>query len=236
MQHCAYARRKVCREGEFAAVIARDSRRLRATLAPSADLHAANLFETEDLAREQEGIARRQAECEILLDLAQNAAADTHAQHNGLNDGADIHAIATRHLRRDDVIATLAVMEEPPPSLVFAQGVAAMLDESQRVVKILARQRMIGSGRCDFAVKRIRGERRDAGHTEDMLCQDVESAGARLVAVELARADRRDRGAAFQHLETIGGDEQRRACLIEPLIGPADALRQARYAFRRANL
>ena len=76
----------------------------------------------------------------------------------------------------------------------------------------------------------------DAGHAHDVLGQHVEPAGARPVAVELARVERVERSAAFQHLEAVGRHQQRPARLVEPVVGAADALRQARHALGRADL
>ncbi len=55
------------------------------------------------------------------------------------------------------------------------------------------------------------------------------------IAVEFARHHRIARGFAFQHLETVGGHKQRARRLVEPVIGAADALDEARGAFGRAD-
>ena len=41
---------------------------------------------------------------------------------------------------------------------------------------------------------------------------------------------------AFEHLETVGGHEQRLRGLIEPVIGAADALQQAARTLGRADM
>ncbi len=69
-----------------------------------------------------------------------------------------------------------------------------------------------------------------------MLREHVEAAGARRVAVELARLHAEDRRLAFQHLEAVGRDEDRLRGLVHPVVGAPDPLQQARDALRRADL
>ena len=75
-----------------------------------------------------------------------------------------------------------------------------------------------------------------AGHCQDMLCEDVETAWTRRVAVQLAPADRAQRGRAFDHLEAVGGDQHTEARLLHPVIGATDALQQAGDTLRGADL
>src|SRR3546814_8373744 len=62
-------------------------------------------LEGEELAGEDEAVARQQAIDEILFHFAQKAAVpQTHLQHRRLHDGADIEAIALHMLEVRDAI------------------------------------------------------------------------------------------------------------------------------------
>ena len=69
-----------------------------------------------------------------------------------------------------------------------------------------------------------------------MLGEHVERAGAEDFGIELALADRVERGARLQIFEAVAGDEDRLAGLVEPVVGAADPLQQARGALGRAHL
>jgi hypothetical protein len=69
-----------------------------------------------------------------------------------------------------------------------------------------------------------------------MLGEHVERAGAEAVGIERAFLDRVEGGARLQIFEAVAGDEDRLRRLVEPVVGAADALEQARGALRRAHL
>ena len=69
-----------------------------------------------------------------------------------------------------------------------------------------------------------------------MLRQHVERAGAQRRRVLRILRDRIDRDAAFQHLEAVGGNEHGARGFVEPVVGAADPLHQARGALGRADI
>ena len=69
-----------------------------------------------------------------------------------------------------------------------------------------------------------------------MLGEHVERAGAENLGVELAIVDRVERGARFEIFEAVAGDDDALARLVEPVVGAADPLQQARAALGRAHL
>ncbi len=54
--------------------------------------------------------------------------------------------------------------------------------------------------------------------------------------VLLAGLCRIERGAAFEHLEAVGGHEEGFRRIVQAVIGAADALDEARRSFRRAHV
>ena len=97
-------------------------------------------------------------------------------------------------------------------------------------------ERRVGRGGRHFSVEVIGQKRHAAGAAEHMLRQHVERAGAQRRRVLRVRGDRVDRGAAFQHLEAIGRHQHALRGLVHAVVGAADALQQARSAFRRADI
>ena len=103
-------------------------------------------------------------------------------------------------------------------------------------VEVGARQRRIGRGAAHFFVELVGDERLAAGAAQDVLRQHVERAGARRRRVLRIVRDGVERGAAFEHLEAVGRHQHAARGLIQPVIGAADALQQARCALRRADI
>ena len=69
-----------------------------------------------------------------------------------------------------------------------------------------------------------------------MLRQHVEPAGAQGRRILRIFGDGIDRDAALQHLETVGRDQHGARGLVEPVVGAADPLHQARGALGRADI
>ena len=69
-----------------------------------------------------------------------------------------------------------------------------------------------------------------------MLGEHVERSGAEILGVELAVVDRVERGARLEIFEAVAGDDHALARLVEPVVGAADPLQQARAALGRAHL
>ena len=90
--------------------------------------------------------------------------------------------------------------------------------------------------RADFGKQLVLLERRRDRHRQDVLREHVERAGAEDFGVELAIVDRIERGARLEIFEAVAGDDDALARLIEPVVGAADPLQQARAALGRAHL
>ena len=69
-----------------------------------------------------------------------------------------------------------------------------------------------------------------------MLAEHVARAGAARFAVERVGADGVERGLAFDHLEAVGGDEERLGGRVVAVVGAADPLDEALDVLRRADL
>ena len=159
-----------------------------------------------------------------------------HLQQRRLDDGADVHAVLPRDALAAHMHAALAVAEQLAPALVGRQRVAAVLDEAQHVVEILARQRRIGRGAPHLGEDVIGVERRGAGQPS-RCCASTSSPPGRGGSPSSSRAATpSDRRLAFQHLEAVGRHQDGAARLVHPVVGAADALQQPRDALRRADL
>ena len=160
-----------------------------------------------------------------------------HLEHVGLDDGADIHAVALRHARMGDAPAAGLVLPDLGEALVGLERVAAGGDEIDSRVEIAHAR---GRHRARRRALRRRARRRrngsPTGAAENMLRQHVERAGAQRRRVLRVLGDGVDRGAAFQHLEAVGRHQHGLRGLVEPVIGAADALQQPRGALRRADI
>ena len=159
-----------------------------------------------------------------------------HLEHVGLDDGADIHAVALRDHRMGDAPAAVLALPDLGEALVGLQRVAAGRDEIERGVEIGARQVRIGRGGRHLGVELVGEERLAAGGAEHVLRQHVERAGARRRRVLRVLGDGVERGAAFQHLEAVGRHQHAARGLVHAVVGAADALQQPRGALRRADI
>ena len=132
--------------------------------------------------------------------------------------------------------APLAVAKQLAVSFVRRERVAAILDEAEHVVEIPAREPGVRRRACDLAIERVWVERCAASGEQDMLRQHVEPTRPRRIAVQFARRDAEYGGFALQHLEAIGGHEDRPRSLVHPMVGAAYPLQQARDALGCADL
>ena len=167
---------------------------------------------------------------------ARARAHQAHLEHVGLDDGADIHAVALRDARMGDAPAAVLALPDLGEALVGLQRVAAGGDEIDHGVEIGARERGIGRGGAHLAIELVGEERLAAGAAEHVLRQHVERAGAQRRRVLRVLGDRVERGAAFQHLEAVGRHQHAARRLVQPVVGAADALQQPRGALRRADI
>ena len=135
-----------------------------------------------------------------------------------------------------DAPAAVLGLPDLGEALVSLERVAAGRDEIDRGVEVGARQAGVRRRRLHLAIELIGDERLAAGRAEHMLRQHVERASAQRRRILRVIRHRADRGAAFQHLEAIGRHENAARRLVEPVVGAADPLQQARRAFRRADV
>jgi hypothetical protein len=128
------------------------------------------------------------------------------------------------------------ILNDTAIAVVDFQRVAACGDKIDGAIEVRAGEIGERRGRDHFGVKLIRIERFAAGAAHDVLREAFDRAEPRPAAIHRAFGDGLLRSATFKHFEAIAGREQRARRLIEPVIGAADALHQARGAFRRADL
>ena len=201
----------------------------------------------QDFAGEHESVARDQRLDEIFLDLAQQPpAARDHLrgaradqadlEHVGLDDGADIHAVALRDHGVADAPAAVLALPDLGEALVGLERIAPGRDEIEHRVEIGAREAGIGRGAPDLRVELIGEEGLAASRAEHVLRQHVECADARRRRVLRVLGDGAERGGAFQHLETVRRNKHAFRRLVHAVIGATDALQKARSAFRRTDI
>ena len=133
-------------------------------------------------------------------------------------------------------IATIFLNPQPRITVIAFKRIAAGRDKFQNPVKNAARQIMIRGGATDLLVKHIGRERRMACRAENMLRQHVKPARAHHRAILFTRSDAFTRRFTFQNLKPIGRHQKRCRGFVEPVIGAANALRQAARPFRRTDM
>ena len=105
----------------------------------------------ENLAGEDESVARHHGLDEIFLDLAEQPAAarnylrgarahQTHFQHVGFDDGADIDPVALRHVGIGDAPAPVLALADAGEAVIGLERIAAGGDEIDHGVEIGARR------------------------------------------------------------------------------------------------
>ena len=127
-------------------------------------------------------------------------------------------------------------LHEAAEAVVGPKRVAAGGDEIEHTVELGARQVAVGGAGQHFGVEGVRVDGFAAAGAHDVLGQDVARARALRIAVEVVVGDRLPGRLAFQHLEAVGRHEEGVGGLVEPVVGPADALDQAGGALGRGEL
>ena len=132
----------------------------------------------------------------------------------------------------------LAVLGQPylGVTLVAPQRIAAGGDEIDDAVERLPVDARVGRSADDLRVKLVRVERRATGAAQNVLRQHVERAGEQRRRVLGAEIIGFEGCPALQHLEAVGGYQQRLRRLVHAVVGPADALRQPAGALRRTDM
>ncbi len=153
-----------------------------------------------------------------------------HLDHGFFYNGANVEPVLLGDARVADTVAPVLVGPDFCKALIDLQGVAASGNEIDHGVEIRPREIGEGRGGPDFLEQVIGPERLAAGAAQHVLRQHVERAGAQRRSVLRALGDRLDGRLAFQHLKAVRRDQHRPRRLVEPVIGAADALGQARGA------
>ena len=135
-----------------------------------------------------------------------------------------------------DAPAALLVLADLGEAVVGAQRVAAVRHEVDDAIELVPRQSRVRRRIGDLVIKRVGVERRRAGHAEHVLGKHVERAGARHGRVLHTMGRGIDGGPALDHLEAVRGHQQRARGLVEPVVGPADALGDPARTLRRADI
>ena len=157
-------------------------------------------------------------------------------EHVGLDDGADIEPIGLRGGGRGDSPAPVLALPYPRETVVASQRIAAGRGEGDDVVERPAVEAGIWLRRAHLVIELVGEEGHAAGGSEHVLREHVEGAGAGDRRVLRAGIGGIHRRAAFQHLEPVGGDQHGLGGLVEPVVGAADALGEARGALRRTDI
>ena len=138
--------------------------------------------------------------------------------------------------RMADAPCAIGIPRQPGEAIISLQRIAARFDEMQHLRQHLARQSGIRRGTVDLRQQVRLAKRAGAGEAHDVLRQHVQRAGAEDVRVQLARLHRIQRGARLEIFEAVARYDQRLARLVQPVVGAADALEQARRSLGRAHL
>ena len=177
------------------------------------DHHLAHALEAHDLPPDEEGVALAEHRGEIFLDLPQGRAAAgllvAHLHLVGIHDGADVHADARGRARVAQLPLAIRALHQPLPLVIGAERVAPGGREIEAAVEAVPRQVGIGARGADFCKQLVGMERPGGGPDQDVLAQHVERAGVVGVTVKLPGAHGLQRGGAFDHLEAVGGHDQR---------------------------
>ena len=120
--------------------------------------------------------------------------------------------------------------------VVGLQGISAGFHEREDTLPDLFVQPGIGQARADFRQQLGFLERCCAGAGHHVLGQHVEPAGPEFLAIALTLVDRLLRGRRLEEFEPVARHEQGATGLIEPVVGPPDALQQARRSLRCPHL
>ena len=188
-------------------------------------------------AGEEEAVPRPQGGGEPLLHRAELAPiGEAHRERGLIDDDAGIHPVLLDELGVRHPPCAVGLAHQPLEPVIGAQRIAAAFDEMQHMGKALVGQRAIGGGGSDFGQQFLLAERPGTGDRHHMLGQHVERAGAEIIGVPLARLDRVQCRPRLQIFEAVAGDQYRLRRHVEPVIGAADALEQARAALGRAHL
>src|SRR3546814_9447489 len=120
--------------------------------------------------------------------------------------------------------------------IVGAKCVAAAFDEGEHPAERRRVEPRIGRGGADLGQHALLAEGSGAGNGHDVLGENVERAGAELLVIEHAFLDGVEGRATFEIFEAVAGDQDRFARLVEPVVGAAAALEEARAALGRPHL
>jgi hypothetical protein len=158
----SYAVGEIGRKGKFSTLVGWHLGLLRSG-ARNIDLVFDQRLVSEDLAGENEGVAGHQRLDEMFLDCAQNPPAarnhlrgtrahEPHLEHIGLDDGADIHAIALRNHGMGHAPAAILALSDLGEALVGFERISPGGDEVENGVEVGARKPRIGRGASHLGI------------------------------------------------------------------------------------
>ena len=200
-------------------------------------LHVAHAFDLKIHAGEAKGVAGPQRGAEGLLHPAERAPVpEAHVEHLGIDDDPGVDPEARRLLGVRQPPEPVPALHDAAETIIGAQRIAPGRDELEHARESPGIDHCIGQRRAQFRQQRRLVERAGAGAGHDVLRQDVEPARTEGLAIALALVDRIDRRHRLQELEAVARHDQRLARAVEPMIGAADALEQARRALGGAHL
>src|SRR5262249_46079 len=159
-----------------------------------------------------------------------------HLDHIGLNNGADVHAVALGNPRMRNAPAAILTLPDFCETLVSFQRIAASSNEIDHCVEIGARKRLIRRSGADLGVQFFGKEWLPAGPPQNILCQYIERGGAQRRRILSILGHRIDCGLAFQHLEAICRYQHSFRGLVEAVIGTSYTLEQTRATLGRTDI
>ena len=164
------------------------------------------------------------------------AVAETDLDHFGIDNDPGVHPVALGMLRMRQAPQARVIAHDAAKLVIGLERIAPCGDEVQHPLPGRRVEPGKGEARPHFGEQRgfFEGPRAGAGH--DVLGQDIEPAGAKILSVALPLIDGVLGGGGLEKLEPVARHQHRSTWLIEAVIGAADALEQAARPFRRSHL
>lgn len=161
---------------------------------------------------------------------------DAHVQIGGRDDGPDVHPVPLGHLGVAHRPLAVAGAHDAGEAVIGPQRIAACGDQIDHLLEGLIGQAAIGPRARHLGEQLGQVEGFGTGAAHDVLGQGVQRAGMLRLPVEGVFGHGLPRGLALQHLEAAGGDHQGARGLVQPVVGPTDALDQATGPLGRGQL
>ena len=239
VERAPHRRRQRRRQREPRAVPAR--RRGGALRAADERRHVADAHELDDIAREEEGVARMKPRDERLLDRTEPPPADErHRDGRVCGDGADVEPVDLSGARArepdgDDAVG-IDLLAHAVVLLVARERAAARPREVEAPVEVGARERRERRRPPHLVEEFVRTEPATRRAGDDMLDEAVERRAPAVPLLDLARPDRIPRGGDLDELERVRRHAQHLAARARTVSGSPRALDEPRDPLRRTDL